>query len=144
MGFLVTPRRRLGVALSKQEVSKAIPVKADVHITERHDEGLGRSTTMAYLFSASRHQTVPLPDLLDAKITGMAQNGININITGIEEVDGAYYFQSWWCRLEWRSSGRVEAADRESAGPGHRSGRASENAGGPGDAGAPAPAGWTG
>jgi hypothetical protein len=98
MWFLVTPRRRLGVALSKQEVSKAIPVKADVHITERHDEGLGRSSTMAYVFSASPRPTVPLPDLLDAKITGMAQNGINI--TGIEEVDGAYYFQSWWCRLE--------------------------------------------
>jgi hypothetical protein len=53
---------------------------------------------MAYVFSASPRPTVPLPDLLDAKITGMAQNGINI--TGIEEVDGVYYFQSWWCRLE--------------------------------------------
>jgi len=28
----------------------------------------------------------------------MAQLGMNIN--GVEEVDGALYAQSWWCRVE--------------------------------------------
>ncbi|MFJ3486563.1 hypothetical protein ACIPL1_24640 [Pseudomonas sp. NPDC090202] len=98
MWFLVTPRRRLGVALSKKEVSNYKAIKADVHILEQHHGGLGRSTILAFLFSASPHEPLPLPSLIDAKVTGMAQNGMNI--TGIEEVDGAFYFQSWWCRFE--------------------------------------------
>ena len=34
----------------------------------------------------------------DSDLTGMAQGGMNI--TGVEEVDGVLYAQSWWCRAE--------------------------------------------
>ena len=51
---------------------------------------------------ASIFNTAPgphrLPPLLDASVTNMATLGMNIS--GIEEVDGVFYFQSWWCRLE--------------------------------------------
>jgi hypothetical protein len=39
-----------------------------------------------------------LPPLFDANVTSMATLGMNIS--GVEEVDGAFYFQSWWCRIE--------------------------------------------
>ncbi|AIL61190.1 hypothetical protein PSAKL28_19690 [Pseudomonas alkylphenolica] len=69
----------------------------DIQISECHDAGLGRSTISAWIFSSGPGADV-IPRLLDVKITGMAQVGMNL--TGIEEVDGAYYAQSWWCRVE--------------------------------------------
>ena len=98
MHLLITPRRRLGVALSAKEVSKAHPVKADVHMREQNDERVGRTTMTAYLFSTSPRQPEILPRLIDASVTGLGTLGMNIS--GIEEVDGAFYFQSWWCRFE--------------------------------------------
>lgn len=37
-----------------------------------------------------------IPRLYDASLNGMAQLGMNIN--GVEEVDGVWCTQSWWCR----------------------------------------------
>ncbi|MDH0749542.1 hypothetical protein N5D61_24765 [Pseudomonas sp. GD03842] len=98
MFFLITPRRRLGVALTKEEVRKASPVRGDVHIREDRDELLGRVTITARIFNTAPTGPDALPCLIDASVTNMAQNGMNIS--GIEEVGGAYYFQSWWCRVE--------------------------------------------
>jgi len=97
MHLLITPRRRLGVALTKQEISTAVPIKGDVHINEDKNSTLGRATLVASVFNTAPgpHR---LPPLLDASVTSMATLGMNIS--GIEEVDGVFYFQSWWCRVE--------------------------------------------
>jgi hypothetical protein len=97
MYFLITPRRRLGVALTPKEVAAATPIKGDVQMNERHCETLKRTTTEAFVMRYGPPPDV-LPRLIDARVTGLGTNGMNI--TGIEEVDGVYYFQSWWCRVE--------------------------------------------
>lgn len=98
MRYLIVCRRRLGVALDQAQLRKAEPVRGDVHIMEIHDKTLGRSTTSAFIFKPSPHMPDLLPRLLDVKVTGMASNGMNL--TGVEDIDGALYSQSWWCRLE--------------------------------------------
>lgn len=97
MHLLITPRRRLGVALTKQEISTAVPIRGDVHINEASNTPLGRSTIVASVFNTAPGPNA-LPSLLDASVTNMATLGMNIS--GIEEVDGVFYFQSWWCRVE--------------------------------------------
>lgn len=57
----------------------------------------GRLSTQAWVFT-SMPEAVVIPPLLGAQVTGMAQGGMNI--TRFEEVDGALFAQSWWCRLE--------------------------------------------
>ncbi|MND58160.1 hypothetical protein D3C80_493060 [compost metagenome] len=69
--------------------------EADIHIGDHHSEPLGRVSTQAWVFNSSPGSDI-LPRLHDAKLNGMAQLGLNIN--GIEEIDGALYAQSWWCR----------------------------------------------
>lgn len=98
MHFLITPRRHLGVALTKEAVRRAVPIKGDVHIDEKADQALGRSTLTATVFNTSPSQPDKLPRLLDASVTGMGTLGLNI--TGIEQIGDAFYFQSWWCRFE--------------------------------------------
>lgn len=95
MLFKILRRRVRGVAIPVEKLSKMQPLLADIHINESHCTQLGRSTTQAWVFSASPGTEV-IPRLFDVKITGMAQGGMNI--TGVEEVDGALYAQSWWCR----------------------------------------------
>ncbi|MNJ24531.1 MULTISPECIES: hypothetical protein [Pseudomonas] len=73
------------------------PLAGDIQISEGHSDSLGRSTISAWIFSSGPASDA-FPRLLDVKITGMAQVGMNL--TGIEEVDGAFYAQSWWCRAE--------------------------------------------
>ncbi len=62
---------------------------------EAHSKELGRNCVKSWIFKSD-----PAPDvspwLLDAKINGMAKLGLNIS--GLEEVEGALYAQSWWCR----------------------------------------------
>ncbi|MCP6694642.1 hypothetical protein [Pseudomonas donghuensis] len=97
MRFLILRRRKLGVAIPADQLRKMQPLAGDIQISECHDAGLGRSTVSAWIFSSGPGADV-FPRLLDVKITGMAQVGMNL--TGTEEVDGAYYAQSWWCRVE--------------------------------------------
>lgn len=97
MLFLIVRRRNLGVAIPTDQLRKLQPLSGDVHITECRDDSLGRSTISAWVFKSGPGKDV-IPRLLDVKITGMAQGGMNLS--GVEEVDGAYYAQSWWCRPE--------------------------------------------
>lgn len=98
MHFLITQRRRLGVALTKQEISSATAIKGDVHINEDRNSVLGRATMVASVFNTAPGMAHILPPLYDASVTSMATLGMNIS--GIEEIDGVFYFQSWWCRVE--------------------------------------------
>ncbi|MCY1454017.1 hypothetical protein D9M71_710490 [compost metagenome] len=97
MRFLILRRRQLGVAIPTDQLRKMQPLAGDIQISECHSESLGRSTTSAWIFGSGPGPDV-FPRLLDVKITGMAQVGMNLS--GIEEVDGAFYAQSWWCRVE--------------------------------------------
>lgn len=96
MQFLVVRRRHLGVAISLKELEKIQPIRADVHIHECRSDALGRCCVEAWVHTSTSTNEV-IPPLLDAKVNGVAQLGMNI--CGIEEVDGALYAQSWWCRL---------------------------------------------
>jgi len=97
MYFLITPRRRLGIAISNQDLKMILPVRGDIHFTELEDKQFGRTTISAWVFNPSSGPDI-LPRLLDARVTGMAQQGMNIS--GIEQIGDVFYAQSWWCRLE--------------------------------------------
>ena len=97
MHLLITPRRRFGVALSTKEVREFRPIKGDVQINEMDSTVLGRVTTEAFVMNTGPGPDA-LPRLLDARVTGMGTLGLNIS--GIEQIDEAFYFQSWWCRFE--------------------------------------------
>lgn len=97
MYFLITPRRRNGVALSKEELRRTPPVRGDIHIHECRNDQLGRATFSAWVFNSGSGPDI-LPQLHDVKITGMAQGGMNLN--GIEQIGDVFYAQSWWCRVE--------------------------------------------
>ncbi|MNN29899.1 hypothetical protein D3C81_1435210 [compost metagenome] len=95
MYFLLVRRRESGVAIPSAQLRNVQPLKADVHIGDHHSETLGRVSTQAWVFNPTPGPDI-IPRLLDAKITTMAQGGISI--TGVEEIDGVLYAQSWWCR----------------------------------------------
>lgn len=97
MYFLLVRRREHGVALPSDHLRKVQPIRADVHIGDHHSKPLGRVATQAWVFNPTPGSDI-IPRLHDAKVNGMAQLGMNIN--GVEEVDGALYAQSWWCRIE--------------------------------------------
>jgi len=90
-------RRKLGIAIPADQLRKMQPLVGEIHISECHSESLGRSTTSAWIFGPGPGPDI-FPRLLDAKINSMAQSGMKL--PGIEEVDGAFYAQSWWCRVE--------------------------------------------
>ncbi len=98
MYFLIVRRRIRGVAIPPEQLRKIQPLKADIHIGEHHSEALGRVSTQAWVFNPSPGPDI-IPRLLDADVNGMAQLGMNI--TGVEEVDGVLYAQSWWCRADY-------------------------------------------
>lgn len=97
MYFLLVRRRENGVAIPSDRLRNIKPLRADVHIGDHHSEVLGRVATQAWVFNPTPGPDI-IPRLLDAKVNGMAQLGMNIN--GVEEIDGVIYAQSWWCRTE--------------------------------------------
>lgn len=98
MYFLLVRRRERGVAIPNSQLSKIQPLKADVHIHYCNSGKLGRPTIEAWVFSPSPGADI-IPRLYDASVNGMAQGGMNI--TGVEEIDGVFYAQSWWCRADY-------------------------------------------
>lgn len=95
--YLITPRRKLGVAYDSKTLNRITPIKGDIQIAEMPNDQLGRTTISAWLFSSSPNLPEELPRLLDVRITGMGSTGMNL--TGIEQIGDAFYSQSWWCRL---------------------------------------------
>lgn len=98
MYFLITLRRHLGVAVPKDQVSKITPYRGDVQIVESQCSALGRMARQAFILSSVGHAPDILPRLLDANVTSLGTQGMNIS--GIEQVGEAFYFQAWWCRFE--------------------------------------------
>ena len=97
MYFLIVRRRERGVAIPAEKLGKIQPIRGDIHIEVTPYSLLGRATTEARIFNSAPGPDI-IPRLLEARVNGMAQRGMNI--TGIEEVDGVLYAQSWWCREE--------------------------------------------
>lgn len=98
MTVLVTPMRRRGVELSKQERRDYRAVKGDVYVQCIHDQRMGRATNQAYVRPNMPMDPEPLPPLYDARLSGMATLGFVLS--GFEVIDGCAYAQSWWCHLE--------------------------------------------
>ncbi|VVP27502.1 hypothetical protein PS858_04141 [Pseudomonas fluorescens] len=97
MHMLVTPMRRLGVALSPQERRRYQAIKGNVMVNSENNVELGRSANVARIDVGMPLDPDPLPRLLDATLAGMAVTGFVLS--GIEYIDGCTYAQSWWCRL---------------------------------------------
>ncbi|WP_411378803.1 hypothetical protein [Pseudomonas sp. MPB26] len=96
MHMLVTPMRCKGVPLSPQERRRYPAIKGDVHVNAEISHELGRSSNVATLNKGMPLEPSPLPQLLDATLSGMAPTGFVLS--GIEYIDGCAYAQSWWCR----------------------------------------------
>lgn len=97
MYFLLVRRRENGAAIPSNQIRKIKPLRADIHIGDHHSPPLGRVATQAWVFNPTPGPDI-IPRLHDVKVNGMAQLGMNIS--GLEEVDGVLYAQSWWCRVE--------------------------------------------
>ncbi|WP_225926950.1 MULTISPECIES: hypothetical protein [Pseudomonas] len=97
MHMLVTPMRCKGVPLSPQERRRYAPITGDVRVNAQVCTELGRSSNVAILHKGMPLEPNPLPNLLDATLSGMAPTGFVLS--GIEYIDGCAYAQSWWCRL---------------------------------------------
>lgn len=95
MYFILLRRRENGAVIAAERLRKMEPLRVDIHIGIQHSEPLGRVCTQAWVFNPAPSGDI-IPRLYDAHINGMAQLGMNI--TGLEEVDGVLYAQSWWCR----------------------------------------------
>lgn len=95
MEFRVVRMRERGVAIPREQLRTAEPLKIDVLIETSLFEDLGRHSRVARCFSSNpAHE--PLPRLYDAQVNSMAP--LAMVITGVEFVDGVGYAQSWWCR----------------------------------------------
>lgn len=97
MHMLVTPMRRLGVALDPKERRRYPAIKGNVMVNAGISAELGRSANIARVEVGMPLEPDPLPQLLDATLSGMAVTGFVLS--GIEYIDGCAYAQSWWCRL---------------------------------------------
>ncbi|WP_455823866.1 hypothetical protein [Pseudomonas graminis] len=98
MHMLITPMRCLGVPLTPQERKRYVAIRGDVRVAPEMREELGRSSNVARVVAGMPLEAEPLPRLLDATLSGMAPTGFVLS--GIEQVAGCAYAQSWWCRLE--------------------------------------------
>ena len=97
MYFIVTCMRVKGVARDWKAIRQTVGVRADINIRNQMCEQLNRTSDIAEIRPAGMPlDAVPLPPLLDARISGMATNAFTLS--GLEEVDGCQYAQSWWCR----------------------------------------------
>ncbi|WP_455927062.1 hypothetical protein [Pseudomonas capeferrum] len=96
MRMLITPMRSRGIALTPQERRRYVAIRGDVRVVSEVREELGRSSNVAKVIGGMPLEVDPLPQLLDATLSGMAPTGFVLN--GIEYVEGCAYAQSWWCR----------------------------------------------
>lgn len=96
MHMLITPRRREGAPLPGDEVRRTPPFKGDVEVTSQVMACLGRLAHVARIRPADPLGPEVLPALMDVSLSWMSTNGFVLS--GIEDVGGKLYAQSWWCR----------------------------------------------
>lgn len=97
MYFLITRMRDKGVARDWKAIRQAVGIRGDINIRPQMCALLNRSSDIAEILPQGMPlDAVPLPPLLDARLSGMATNAFTLS--GLEEIDGVLYAQSWWCR----------------------------------------------
>jgi hypothetical protein len=97
MYFLITVMRERGVARSWKDIHGATPIRGDINIRNQMCQQLNRTSDIAEMNPPGMPlDKVPLLPLLDARISGMATNAFTLS--GLEEIDGVLYAQSWYCR----------------------------------------------
>jgi hypothetical protein len=97
MYFIITRMREKGVARDWKAIRQTGGIRADINIRNQMCDPLNRTSDIAEIRPAGMPlDAVPLPPLLDARISGMATNAFTLS--GLEEIDGCLYAQSWWCR----------------------------------------------
>lgn len=97
MYFLITRMREKGVARDWKAIKQTPGIRADINIRNRVCEQLNRTSDIAEVRPPSMPlDPVEFPPLLDARLSGMATNAFTLS--GLEEIDGCLYAQSWWCR----------------------------------------------
>ena len=96
MLVLATPMRNCGKALSQIAIHSAVPVRGDLIVVQEKSEAFGRYSNVARFHMAGSSDPQPMPPLHDAVLSWMGPNGFVL--TGIEDIDGVTYAQSWWCR----------------------------------------------
>jgi hypothetical protein len=96
MHMLVTRRRHLGVALEPKNLRGAEALRVGVEVMDEMVECLHRQSRVAKVRGAWPNEAPPFPMLMDVTLSAMGPTGFILS--GVEEVDGALYAQSWWCR----------------------------------------------
>ena len=80
-----------------KNIASAEPVKGDIIFSSATSDILKRASSTASLrHGAWPGDAPPIRPLLDARLTSMATLGFTLS--GLEEVDGVMYAQSWYCR----------------------------------------------
>lgn len=90
--------RDKGKPKSKYQLKSEQPQRLDVAIEMCMDNPMGRLSRVARIQHGGPYGEDPLPRLYDAEVNSMA--ALAMTITGVEEVDGAMYAQSWWCGID--------------------------------------------
>jgi hypothetical protein len=81
----------------KKDIASAEPVMGDIIFSSAPSDLLKRTASTASLrHGAWPGDAPPIRSLLDARLTSMATLGFTLS--GLEEVDGVLYAQSWYCR----------------------------------------------
>lgn len=96
MYFLITPMREKGVARPWKDIRHSVPIRGDVNICNELCQALNRTSDIAEIRTDMPLDPPKLRPLLDARVSGMATNAFTLS--GLEEIDGCLYAQSWWCR----------------------------------------------
>lgn len=96
MYFLITRMREKGVARPQKEIRFAVPLSGDINVRNEMCEQRNRTSDIAKVRPNMALEPEPLPPLFDGILSGMATGAFTLS--GIEEVDGCLYAQSWWSR----------------------------------------------
>ena len=96
MIFYVTRMRVKGRKLTPEQISRGERVRCNMSI-EHESCVQGRASVVARTAgSGGPLEAGPLPDLMDCQLHSMQANGMVLS--GIEQIDGVMYAQSWLCR----------------------------------------------
>lgn len=99
MLFYVTRMRVKGRPLTPAQLHKGERLRCCISIQHESHLGMGRATVVARVGgSAGPLDASPIPELLEVSLHSMAPNGMVLS--GVEQIDGVSYAQSWLCRQE--------------------------------------------
>lgn len=87
--------RERGVARDWKHIRCAVCIRGGISIRNQMCVQLKRTSDIAEIQPAKPLDKVLILPLLDAWVSGMATNALTLS--GLAEIDGCLYAQSWWC-----------------------------------------------